>query len=52
MFDIARLHNDMGIKTVQYLEHEEITDDNIIIILNKSYRLGMSSHELYDITIG
>lgn len=35
----------MGIKTVQYLEREEITDDIIIIKLNKSYRRGMSSEE-------
>ena len=37
---------------VQYLEREEITDDIIIIKLNKSYRPGMSSEELYDITRG
>ena len=42
----------MGIKTVQYLEREDITDDIIIIKLNKSYRPGMSSEELYDITRG
>ena len=39
-------------KTVKYLEREEITDDIIIIKLNKSYRPGMSSEELYDITRG
>ena len=39
-------------KKVQYLEREEITDDIIIIKLNKSYRRGMSSEELYDITRG
>ena len=31
---------------------EDITDDIIIIKLNKSYRSGMSSEELYDITRG
>ena len=46
------MENDRGIKTVQYLEREEITDDIIIIKLNKSYRPGMSSEELYDITRG
>ena len=31
---------------------EDITDDIIIIKLNRSYRFGMSSKELYDITRG
>ena len=37
---------------MQYLEREEITDNIIIIKLNKSYRRGTSSEELYDITRG
>ena len=37
---------------MQYLMREDITDDIIIIKLNKSYRSGMSSEELYDITRG
>lgn len=37
---------------MQYLKREDITDDIIIIKLNKSYRSGMSSEELYDITRG
>ena len=37
---------------MQYLMREDITDDIIIIKLNRSYRFGMSSKELYDITRG
>ena len=38
---------------MQYLMREDITDDIIIIKLNRSYnRSGMSSEELYDITRG
>lgn len=37
---------------MQYLMREEITDNIIIIKLNRSYRPGMSSEELYDITRG
>ena len=37
---------------MQYLMREDITDDIIIIKLNKSFRSGMSSEELYDITRG
>ena len=37
---------------MQYLMREDITDDIIIIKLNRSYRSGMSSEKLYDITRG
>ena len=37
---------------MQYLMREDITDDIIIIKLNNSFRSGMSSEELYDITRG
>ena len=43
---------DCGVITMQYLMREDITDDIIIIKLNRSYRSGMSSEELYDITRG
>ncbi len=36
----------------QYLLREEITDNIIIIKINRSYRHGMSREELYDITRG
>jgi hypothetical protein len=36
----------------QYLLREEITDNIIIIKINRSYRRGMSPEELYDITRG
>ena len=36
----------------QYLLQEEITDNIIIIKINRSYRRGMSPEELYDITRG
>jgi hypothetical protein len=47
------LQNDMERATHnQYLLREEITDNIIIIKINRSYRRGMSPEELYDITRG